>query len=282
MRNKVAAFGWALMWTLTFSIAMTFGKLLPKSIATGSIVFFRSVFGFLAILPIIISEGLEWPKAKNWKLHLVRLSCISLAIFATYYAYRTLPLICATVLGFSGPLFTVVLARIILRNPVSRNRWIALFIGYAGVLVALGVTFKSSSVAGIAASILANFFVGIGIVVTRVLTKDEPRLTLLTLPTVVNAIMFMPSAVSSGACIAKPEMLKLLGIGFFGMGSQFCYVSALKLARPSFLAPLEYIRFIFSSIIGILIFGEVLTVRLVLGLVMIASGAIFLAKTEDL
>lgn len=282
MSNKLKAFGWAVLWTLTFSVAMTVNKLLAKGTSISGTVFFRSIFGLVAIAPLLIRQGFVWPKAKNWKVHLARIASISLAVFSTYSAYRILPLICATVIGFSGPLFTVVLSRIILKHEVTLSRWIALLVGYSGVIVALGVSFKASSMVGILASLSANFFAGLGIVSTKVLTKDEPSLTLMTIPTVVNSFIFFPPMVATASAISQVEMLKFLAIGFFGMGSQFCFLSALKLVRPSFLAPLEYLRFVFSSIIGILIFGETVRIRLIIGFIMIAAGALFLAKTEHL
>lgn len=257
---------WVLLWVLLFSTAVTFTKLLGDHIPTVVIIFVRSFFGFCFVLPVAVRKGLRTSfTLTNKKVMVFRMITYFLAIACTYYAYRNLPLATATSIGFSGPLFITTFALLLLGERFSMKQWAFLLLGYVGVLVITNPGSIQFEVA-IVSSILANTLAGLGINLTKILTRTEDSLTIVLYGGVSNIVLSLLLMPYFGLYIPTlNEFFLLMIVGSCGVFSGFAYIQAVKYSSPTFVAPFEYTRLLYAIPVGYFFFSEEPTFTSMLG-----------------
>lgn len=268
-----------LLWALCFTVAMALAKLISSHVPSLMILFFRCFFGFLFFVPFAAKVGIKGLQTQHPFLHSLRVIFTASAIFCTYYAYRHLPLVTASAIGFTSPLFTTVFAFLLLGEQVSSKKWLAILAGYLGVLVILRpFSFHFGKTLYIA--LLANMLASSSLIVAKKLTSTESTVTLLFYA---NAAIFLLSAVAVVWVWQTPSLIDiciLAGIGLAGVLSQYLYIEALKIENPSFLAPLEYTRLIFATLVGTIFFHERFDLWSIIGALIIILATFSLSRLE--
>ncbi|MBA3813493.1 MAG: DMT family transporter [Alphaproteobacteria bacterium] len=278
---KLIGAGFMLLWALTFSSAMAFAKTLSPEIDSIVILFMRYFFGLIFFSPFVFQAGLKGFVTSRPVLHLTRVICVGLAMGCTYYAYRNLPLALATSIGMTGPLFTTILSMILLKDSVSLPKWAFIIFGYLGVLVMVRPHELAISL-GVWVEILANLFAALSIICVKLLSRTESTLTIMLYANTVTTLIAGLLALSLWKTPDTSDLITLTIIGGLGVFSQFCSVSALKFANPSYLAPFEYTRMCFAIPVGYLFFQEIPTLWTILGSLMIIGATYGLTRLEIL
>jgi drug/metabolite transporter (DMT)-like permease len=110
-------------------------RLLSTEIEGVQTAFFRAFFSVLFLLPLIFTGRVKPWKSTHIQGHFWRTLMGTMSMVLGFYALAMLPLADATALAFSQPLFSVVLAAIVLHEKVRWRRWTATIVGFIGVLV---------------------------------------------------------------------------------------------------------------------------------------------------
>lgn len=268
-----------LLWALSFSSAMTFAKTLSPDIDNIIILFMRYFFGLIFFSPFIVQLGVKGFVTSRPILHLTRVGCVVLSVACTYYAYRNLPLALATSIGMTGPLFTTILSMLLLKDSVSLPKWVSIIFGYLGVLVMVRPHEMAISL-GVWVELLANLFAALSIICVKKLSRTENTFTIMLYGNTVTTFIAGILALSLWKTPETSDLIILMIIGGLGVFSQFCSVSALKYANPSFLAPFEYTRMCFAIPVGYLVFQEIPTLWTILGSCMIIVATYGLTRLE--
>ena len=234
-------------------------------------------YSFVLVLSFIESKRKNNPKfykSKNYKLQLFRsiLSIIESGCFVLAFKYMSLA--DAHSVGALCPVIVVALSVIILKEKVTTKVWIAIFIGFVGVLIVLrpaSTIFDIKSLIPLAAA----FFVGLYQVITKKISEyDSPEVSLFytsivgILVTSLLAINFwQPTNISS--------YLIFLGIGiFFSLGFYF-QINALSNARASIIQPFHYTLIFWAIILGYIFYGDIPDIFTIIGAIIITSSGIF-------
>jgi len=276
---KLIGAGFMLLWALSFSSAMAFAKTLSPEIDSIIILFMRYFFGLIFFSPFLVQAGVKGFVTSRPILHLTRVVCVGLAMGCTYYAYRNLPLALATSIGMTGPLFTTILSMFLLKDSVSLPKWAFIIFGYLGVLVMVRPHELPISV-GVWVELLANLFAAFSIICVKLLSRTESTLTIMLYANTVTTFIVGVLAISLWKTPDTSDLMILMVIGGLGVFSQFCSVSALKFANPSYLAPFEYTRMCFAIPVGYLFFQELPTLWTIAGSVMIIGATYGLTRLE--
>lgn len=276
---KLIGAGFMLLWALSFSSAMAFAKTLSPEIDSIIILFMRYFFGLIFFSPFLVQAGVKGFVTSRPILHLTRVVCVGLAMGCTYYAYRNLPLALATSIGMTGPLFTTILSMFLLKDSVSLPKWAFIIFGYLGVLVMVRPHELPISV-GVWVELLANLFAAFSIICVKLLSRTESTLTIMLYANTVTTFIVGILAISLWKTPDISDLMVLMVIGGLGVFSQFCSVTALKFANPSYLAPFEYTRMCFAVPVGYLFFQELPTLWTIAGSVMIIGATYGLTRLE--
>ncbi len=277
--HRLQSIFWMFAWAASFSTAMALLKSL-ETLPIATVIFVRFALSLVFIAPLLLGQGRDKP-LKTKKMHLHGLNAVFrvVAIWATYYAYSRLPMGLAASIGYTGPMMAIILAMILLREKVGWRKWVAVIIGYTGVLVMVQPEQSHINLA-VFVALLANLCSSLAKVTTKEITKTD------TVPQVIfygNLGALLISCVFAGYYWEMPavgEWPMLVAIGFAGSLSQFSYVKALHAGNVSLVAPFEYLRLLFAIPIGMLFFDETLTEHHMLGCSIIVGCSIYLTWRE--
>ncbi|TCQ08835.1 drug/metabolite transporter (DMT)-like permease [Rhizobium sp. PP-F2F-G36] len=266
-------------------------KGLNGEIPTGEVVFFRSVG---ALLPLGIWLGLQGnlvalTRTKHFGGHLVRSISGTGGMFFGYLALAYLPLADATALSYAAPLFTVILAALLLGEVVRVYRWTSVAVGFTGVLVMLAPhldIFKADVIGmgmllGSAAGLVAAFFSAVSSVQIRHLAKTEQPGAIVLYFSLVTTVIGLATAVFGWTMPSVTQLCLLLAAGISGGMAQILITLSLRHAQASLLAPFEYSTLIWSVVIGYLAFGQLPVITTITGGVIVAAAGLFAVWRES-
>lgn len=254
-------------------------KLLGQRLDSLQVSFARALFGLLVLTPLIVREGSGLFATPRWKLHVARGALGTLAMMSGFYAVTHLPLAEATALGFTRPLFMVLLAALVLGEMVRARRWSATAIGFLGVLIMLRPGAGVIEFAALVALFGALCAATVGILIKQLVESERPAVVLAWLGLVGTVLTGLPAAfVWQWPTLS--EIGLMLVMGTLGTVSQLCLMRGYRLADASFLAPFDYARLPFAAALGFLFFGELPDRFAVLGAAIIAASTLYIAHRE--
>ena len=253
-------------------------KLLSDALHPFVITLFRALLVFIIILPILLWNGLGTVKTSSIKLQVIRGGVGGVCMLCMFTGFSLVSLPEATSLLFTVPIFATILSVIFLSERVGIKRWGAIFLGFAGILVITrpDVSLNLGHLLLLSAAILWS----ISIVIAKKLTEKDTIISI----TFWQAMGCVPLALIASLFVWETptliQLLYLLGIAGLGtLGHALIYAS-LKLGKVSFLLPLDYIRIIWSTLLGFLLFGSLPTLYLYAGTFLIISATAFISYRE--
>ncbi len=266
----------ATLGALALSSLMALAKQLHPGIPTALVIFMKSSFGLIFLIPFLISNRKSFVKTKKLPWHILRVTLAASTMLCTYYAYRNLPIAFATSVGMSGPLFTTLLSAILLKENISPLKWLIIILGYIGVIIIIKPTTFLLDF-GTASALLANLLAACTIIVVKILSRYDSTLTIMIYSNIGITLLSFVFNINGWQALSLKDLMLLSFIGILSLITQFCSVTALKYSTPSFVAPFEYMRIPFAILIGLIIFDEIPAISTIIGSVIIIFSAYMLS-----
>ena len=265
---------WMIGAMFSFSLMAVSGRELATNLNTFEIMLFRSIIGFLIVLAIgYFAKTLAEIKRDRLGLHLFR----NLAHFSGqnlwFLAVASIPFSQLFALEFSTPVWVALLAPLFLGEVLTRQRVLAVILGFAGVLIVARPDINQFDFAIVAAVACAICFAG-SMMATKSLTSDQSITCILFWLTLMQLAMGLVATVFTGT-ITFPEGINIFWIVIVGIGgltAHFCITNALALAPAIVVIPLDFMRLPLISVIGFLAYGEAFELPILVG-----AGVIFIA-----
>ena len=229
---------------------------------------------FLALFESKRKNNRLFYKSKNIKLQIFRsvLSVIESGCFVLSFKY--LSLANAHSVGSLAPVIVVALSAIILKEKVSPKTWIAIFIGFIGVLIILRPTSSIFDPKALLPLITA-FVLGFYQIITKKVSKYDKNETSLFYTSIIGIITMSLLASNFWLPIDKSSYLMFLGIGiFFSLGLYF-QIIALSKARASIIQPFHYTLIFWAIIFGYIFYNDIPDMFTVIGAIIITCSGIF-------
>ena len=267
----LAAFGFALMVALI--------KLVGARLPVFQILFVRQLGMTLMLAPVLLPSFARTMRTTRPWLQLVRVALALVAMSCGFTAVIEMPLADATALGFAKGFFVTIFAVLVLRERVGPYRWGAVAIGFAGVLVMLRPGTEGFSVYGVLA-VTGAAAAGAVMVIIRLLSRTEPTATILAYQAIgVGLIMALPAWLEW--ITPTPREWVLLGaIGIVSYYAQMANVVAYRYGEASLLASLDYVRLVYATALGWLLFGHLPGVSTWVGAAIIVLASIYTVQRE--
>lgn len=278
MSSRFQSILWMVAWVSCFSAAMTMVKFI-ENVPTTTIVFIRFLMSLVIFYPVLLKEQKNPLQTKVLPLHALNAVFRLIALFTTYYAYAQLPMGIAASIGYTGPIVAIVLAMFILGEKVGYQKWIAVALGYIGVLFMFEPS-KMDFTLAIIVALVANVMSGLAKIATKHLTQTDTPGQIMFFCNLIAALISGVYILSTAEMPSFPDLLYIMVIGILGSGSQFSYIKALQATDVSTVAPFEYLRLLMALPIGYFIFEEYLSVNDVIGASLIVACSIFLVVRE--
>jgi drug/metabolite transporter (DMT)-like permease len=246
------------------------------------IVFARNLVGLMLLAPWLLRRGIGNVATRVPRLHLLRAIAGVSAMYCFFYALAHLPLAEAMLLKLTAPVFIPVIAVLWLHERVTALLWVALGIGFAGVVVILDPSLDGGAaiVSPIAlVGLLGGLLAALAKVTVRRLSRSEP-------PTrIVFYFALIPGAISAVPLLwawqtpSPIALLWLLGIAVSATLGQLALTRGLSLAPTSRMGAFGYFAVIFGAAFGWLIWGEQITLSLIAGSLLIAVGGLLASRS---
>ena len=249
---------------------------------------FRNLFGFIPSLLILYFSS-DWHAngrpviIDRWRLGVLRGLFIAIAQFCFYYSLVIMEFATASTLAFSGPLFITLLSIPVLKLRVGWLQWLAVAIGFAGVLLILKPGTELFTPFALL-PIGAAFFYALSSVCVRLFDTHIPTATI-NLYSSFGALLgscLLLFTTSQYLPIDAKSWLGLIAMGIVGGCAVLLMITAYRLTQPGNLSPFEYFGIPFSYLIGWIIFAETPFAQLFPGVVFIISGGLLIVWRERL
>ena len=283
----VRAVVYILLAILLFDLQGVIIKFLGDRYPVQQLASFRNVFGLIPSLLVLILSR-EWHsrgrllKIRQWRLGLLRGLSIATAQFCFYLSITKMELATASTLTYISPVLITMLSVPILKHHVGRWRWMAVTIGFIGVLMIMGPgtdLFTLYSLLPIAASLGYS----LSTVCVRLFDDDVPTALInmyASVGALFGALLILFSTTGYQGVDSASDWLLLVAMGLVGGFAVLGLISAYRLTKPASLSPYEYFGIPFAFILGWLFFDEAPFERLVPGVFLIVAGGMLIAWRE--
>lgn len=253
-------------------------KYLSKEVHIFEIAFFRCALVIFVLAPVIIQQGKTIFKTKQPKMQFLRIITNSVAMLCFFYGISTTPLAQLTTLGFTVPIFATILAVIFMKEKIRLRRTTALIIGFIGTIVVMRPDISIEL--GALLIIFSSFLWSICLIFIKKLTQTDSAVTI--------SLYFGIGMIPATFILAFPVMEAidmrqftiLVFIAITGTLAQTIMNTALKKGELALLLPFDFLRLIWSVLIGYVLFAEEPTFTLWIGGFLIIGSTTYIAWRE--
>lgn len=231
--------------------AATVGQIHPFEVA-----FFRNAFGLLAVLPFALRGGGAAFRTKRLKLHAVRGFMQVFAMLMFFYALSITPLAKVSAVSFTAPLFATLGAIIFLRERIRMRRMVALALGFLGAMIIVRPGFIELDLGAILVMASSSIW-ACAILIIKSLARTESSLTITTYQNIFLIPFTLIAAYFFWTWPSWTLLAMFAVMGIFGSMAHVAMAESLKLAEATAILPYDFVRLIWASGIGFVIFGEI-------------------------
>tara|TARA_Y100000588_G_scaffold279077_1_gene295879 strand:- start:49 stop:930 length:882 start_codon:yes stop_codon:yes gene_type:complete len=246
----------------------------------GEVLFFRGFFGLIPLFFLIPKERyFNFYKTNRPFLHFKRCAAGLFAIVAIFIALRELPLATVVSITFASPIFTTIFSIFLLSEKVGLYRWLAVLVGFIGIIVISEPGFSSMNIYYFYPII---FCLGLSYVAIAIkqLSVSEP-VWLISFYFSISIMILSFFTIPQGWLLPSIKDLFLLSLlGILGGLANLWLTQSYKFSDVSLVTPLKYLALVFAIIFGYLIWDEIPTLRTLIGSLLVIISSVIIFRRE--
>ena len=246
----------------------------------GQVLFFRGFFGVILYFIIMPRDRIKnFYLTKRPGLHFLRCMSGLIALVAIFIALRNLPLATVVSISFAAPIFTTIFSIFLLSEKVGIFRWIAVLVGFIGIIIITEPGFSSFNIYFIYPIIfcLGLSYVAIAI---RQLSTTEPVWLISLYFSIAITLVSLVTLPYGWVMPNFGDLLLLMLIGVFGGVANLWLGQSYKLAEVSLVSPLKYLALVFAIAFGYFIWDEIPSFKTLLGASLVIISSIIIFRRE--
>ena len=258
-------------------------KYLTAEYAVLQIVWARYTGHFIYTLIIFgPSRGKRLFVTQRIGLQVARSAFLPASTLAYFMSLRDVSLPMAAAINFTTPIVVTLLAIPLLKERVGWRRWLAIVVGFVGVLIIIRPGFGAVHWSAFLVLITVFFYALYQILTRKVATVDPPETSLAysALGATVLTSLLVPWVWQTPESLLP--MTLFLAIGLVGGTGHFLLTKAFERAPASVIAPLGYLQLIGAAAFGYLVFGDVADAWVWTGAILIVSSGMFITYREGI
>jgi drug/metabolite transporter (DMT)-like permease len=272
---------WALGAGLAFQVANGAVRALSIAIDPLQAQFLRYFVGIVPLLPLIVrAGGMHRLRPESMRGQVWRSALHTLGLVLWFSALPHMPLADMTAIGFTNPLFVLIGAAWLLKEPMNPARWIAVAVGFAGVLVIVGPGLAGTGGWYALLMLASSPVFAASFLVTKVLTRRDSASVIVLWQTVLISLMSLPLALPVWVWPTPGQWgLALVG-GVAGTVGHYFLTRSFASADISATQSVKFVDLLWAALIGWIAFGDVLRPTTVLGGAVIVAAIVALERHE--
>ncbi len=262
-----------------FAVSDTFVKLLSARYPVFQIIAMQASVACLVVGIVLWRDGaLKLFTIRNPALVFGRGFLAGIGTISGFYAFSLLPLTDVYAITFGSPLVVTVAAGWLLKERIGLKRWVAVLIGFMGILIMVQPGYRPLSPGHLTAFL--NIFVGAAVIlIMRTIGAQEHRAIM------VAAVMAGQLTASlPGLFLSHPPALADMGLviiaGLVMVSGQFLLLESLRRAPASSIAPMQYTKLVWALPIGFVVFGDEPKPYVLAGAFVVVASVLYLLHQE--
>ena len=246
----------------------------------GQVLFFRGFCGIIPLLFIIPKERyLDFYKTERAMLHLMRCLAGLVALISIFIALRNLPLATVVSITFAAPIFTTIFSIFLLNEKVGFYRWMAVLVGFIGIIVISEPGFSSLNFYYIYPIIFCLGLSYVAITI-RKLSATEPVWLISLFFSFSIMILSFFTFYQDWIMPSFTDLFLLAMIGILGGLANLWLSQSYKFSEVSLVTPLKYLALVFAIIFGYFIWNEVPSNKTLMGSLMVILSSLIIFRRE--
>jgi drug/metabolite transporter (DMT)-like permease len=254
-------------------------KQLGQTLPPFEVLFVRFLAGLIVIFPLVWRMGFKIVHTQKIHLHAMRGFVGFMGNLCFFFALIHISLADTVTIQFSRPLFMIVIAGLFLGEIIGLRRSIVTLIGFGGILMItkpFGAGFDPWAL-----SALGGTFFGTLVVLTvKLLSRTEQTVTIMFYFAVFTTLFAFIPAMFTWQTPTATEWGLLILTGTLGIVGQGLFTHGIGLGETSFVMPFDYLRIVYSFMLGIIWFAEVPGLWSFAGAAVIIGSSIYLLRSE--
>jgi len=243
------------------------------------ICFYRCLMGLIIITPFVARNNFQALQTNNMRLQIFRALINIISMICWFSAIGMMHFEKATALGFTTPLFTTVLAVLILGEVIRFHRIAALLLGFIGILIIIRPGYMPFEF-GTILMLIASFSFSFVLIFVKKLSATDSSLTIIFYHLLYMTPAFFILALFYWENINLNQLIIFVLMGTSGLLSHWCLAQAFKLSDTTFVMPLQFTKLIWASLIGLFIFAEQPDIWTWVGGVVIFISVVYITYRE--
>jgi len=251
-----------------------------ESYPLGQVIFFRGFFGVLLYFLIMPRDRIKnFYYTKRPGLHFLRCFFGLIALLAIFTALRNLPLATVVSISFAAPIFTTILSIFLLSEKVGLFRWLAVIVGFVGIIIITEPGFTSLNIYFIYPVIFCLGMSYVAITIRQLSTSEPVWLISLYFSATITLASFF--TIPYGWIMPDiKDLILLMSIGILGGAANLWLSQSYKFSEVSLVTPLKYLALVFAIIFGYFIWNEVPSIKTLIGAFLVITSSIIIFRRE--
>ena len=244
---------------------------LSDNLSVFQIINLRNAMSFILICIALQASGWQQLRTTQPGVHLVRNISQLIAQYAWIFALAALPISEVFALEFTGPVWTVIIAAVLLKEKINRYRVLTLIMGFIGVLIILRPGFRNLEPALFIVIFSALCFSVANVLTKKLVVKNSP----LSIIFYMAVIQFILTGIPSWSAWVTPDIGEWIWIfimGVVSISTHYCWAKAFSYADAMVVIPMDFLRLPLAVVMGWLLYQENLDLFVILGALVMFSG----------
>lgn len=259
-------------WLSLMLVIAVAGREATRNLDVFQVLLLRSVIGLLMLWPLVQMAG-GWRRMRTERLgvHVGRNLVHFAAQYAWFVALALIPLAQVVAIEFTMPIWTVLLAAVLLGERLNAAKLIAVALGLVGVAMIVrpeGSGLNPGQLIALAAAV--GF--AVSVTLTKSLTRSDSALQIIFWMLVVQSAVGLLPAIAVWRAPDAAQWGWIVVVAFAGTFSHYCMARAMQHADATVVVPMDFLRVPLTALVGWAVYAEVLDLWTVLGAALILGG----------
>lgn len=265
---------------LSFSLMAVAVRELLRTLDSFEILFLRSVVSFGLVLAVLPRFGLRALRTRVPGLHVARNVLHLFGQYSWIYAIALLPLATVFALEFTMPVWTAVLAALVLGERLNRGRIVMLVMGVAGIAIILKPGAAPVPLAALV-MLAGAFAYACSLIATKRITRHDATFAVLFYMQAMQLPLALILAIPVWVTPGTAELPWIVAVGAAGLAAHLCMTRALRIADATLVVPIDFLRLPLIAAVGMAFYGEPLDWTILAGAAVICAGTYYSIRRES-
>lgn len=251
----------------------------------GSSVFWVSFIAYLTgallLFPVIAYGGFASLKSEHYLFLIGRAVFGTLASFFYTISMHYIPIVNGTLLFNTAPLFIPLLATLFLKDKIGKSTWLAVLIGFIGVIIIIKPTESLFTQPGNFIGIFSGVFLAIAYLLMKLLTATDPGIRIIFYYLGIGTLLQIPTLFFAGSLPSTDSIFYAMLAGALLLTAQMALVTGYKYAQASQIGIYQYSSVVFVGLIDWLVWGTVPSMGELIGALLVATAGMIVIRSGN-